>query len=79
MIFFLPIIPNYIFFYCRMYIPESLYNAIVPRLVEETAKIKMGSALEQDSFLSAVIDEKVRSQTLMLNARVTYFFTSSKK
>ena len=43
----------------RMYVPESKWPTIRDRLIEEVKKIKLGSPLEADSFLSAVIDDKV--------------------
>ena len=43
----------------RMYVPESKWDSIRQGLLEEHKKIKMGSPLQPDSFLSAVIDDKV--------------------
>ena len=46
--------------YCfRMYLPESLYDTIKERIVAEMQNIKLGTPLESDTFLSAVIDAKV--------------------
>jgi 1-pyrroline-5-carboxylate dehydrogenase len=42
----------------RMYVAESKWDEIREGLIEEHKKIKMGSVLEPDSFLSAVIDDK---------------------
>lgn len=42
----------------RMYVPESLWPKIKEGLLETRKKLKLGSPLEYDSFLSAVIDEK---------------------
>ena len=43
----------------RAYIPESAWPQVKQRLVEEHSKIKLGSPLESNNFLSAVIDDKV--------------------
>ena len=43
----------------RMYVPESKWGTVKEGLVREMRNIKLGSPLEPDSFLSAVIDEKV--------------------
>ncbi|XP_076320631.1 delta-1-pyrroline-5-carboxylate dehydrogenase, mitochondrial-like [Tachypleus tridentatus] len=42
----------------RMYVPESIWPQIKEGLLETRKKLKLGSPLEYDSFLSAVIDEK---------------------
>lgn len=42
----------------RAYIPQSIWSKLKPRLIEETKNLKLGSALDPKSFLSAVIDEK---------------------
>lgn len=41
----------------RGYLPQSRWEAIKEKLVKETATIKMGSAEELDTFVSAVIDQ----------------------
>ncbi|XP_013414789.1 delta-1-pyrroline-5-carboxylate dehydrogenase, mitochondrial-like [Lingula anatina] len=41
----------------RLYVPHSLWPQIKDMFVEEYKKIKLGSPLEFDSFLSAVIDK----------------------
>ena len=43
----------------RLYVPESKWAEIKEGLVEAQKKIKMGTPLEADNFLSAVIDDKV--------------------
>lgn len=40
----------------RMYVPESCWDTVREGLLAEHAKIKLGSPLEADTFLSAVID-----------------------
>ena len=45
----------------RMYVPESCWDTVREGLVEQHKHIKLGSPLEADSFLSAVIDDKVAS------------------
>jgi len=40
----------------RMYVARSLWPAIKERLVEETKQIKLGSPLDFDTFMTAVID-----------------------
>jgi len=42
----------------RMYVAESLWGSIKEGLLEEHKKIKVGSPLEADNYLSAVIDDK---------------------
>lgn len=42
----------------RAYIPQSIWAKVKSRLIEETKSLKLGSALDPKSFLSAVIDEK---------------------
>jgi len=42
----------------RMYVPESLWSEVKEGLIEKQKSIKMGSATEPDSFMSAVIDKK---------------------
>ncbi|KAL5014782.1 hypothetical protein ScPMuIL_009052 [Solemya velum] len=42
----------------RMYVPESLWPKIKDGLIAIQKQVKLGSALEQDTFLSAVIDQK---------------------
>lgn len=42
----------------RAYIPQSIWSKLKPRLIEEAKNLKLGSALDPKSFLSAVIDEK---------------------
>lgn len=42
----------------RMYVPESLWPKIKEGLLETRKKLKLGSPLEFDTFLSAVIDKK---------------------
>lgn len=42
----------------RAYIPQSIWSKVKSRLIEETKNLKLGSALDPKSFLSAVIDEK---------------------
>ncbi|KAK2157912.1 hypothetical protein LSH36_181g01002 [Paralvinella palmiformis] len=42
----------------RMYVPESKWPQIRDRMLEEHKKIKLGSPMQADSFLSAVIDDK---------------------
>lgn len=42
----------------RIYVPESKAKEIKERIVEELKKTKLGSPLEADTFLSAVIDDK---------------------
>ena len=42
----------------RMYIPSSLWPQLRDGLVERTKQLKLGSPLELDTFLSAVIDDK---------------------
>ncbi|KAG8186488.1 hypothetical protein JTE90_009243 [Oedothorax gibbosus] len=42
----------------RMYVPESLWPKIKEGLLELRNKIKMGSPLDPDTFLSAVIDDR---------------------
>ena len=53
----------------RLYVPESKWAEIKEGLVEAQKKIKMGTPLEADNFLSAVIDDKVpfRSSVIPLN------------
>ena len=41
----------------RAYVPESLWPRLKERLVERTKELKLGSPLEADSFLSAVITQ----------------------
>lgn len=43
----------------RMYVPESKWAEIKEGLVEAHKTIKLGDALEPDTFFSAVIDDKV--------------------
>ena len=43
----------------RMYVPESKWPKIKEGMLEIQKQIKVGSPLEADSFLSAVIDDKV--------------------
>ena len=43
----------------RVYAPESLWGEIKGKLIDAQKQIKLGSPLEADSFLSAVIDDKV--------------------
>lgn len=43
----------------RLYIPQSKAKGIKERIAEELKKVKVGSPLEADTFLSAVIDDKV--------------------
>lgn len=42
----------------RMYVPKSLWNQVRDQLVESTRQLKLGSPLEFDTFLSAVITEQ---------------------
>lgn len=42
----------------RLYIPQSKAKGIKERIAEELKKVKVGSPLEADTFLSAVIDDK---------------------
>ena len=42
----------------RIYVPESLWGEVKEGLVETQKSLKMGSATEADSFMSAVIDRK---------------------
>ena len=49
-----------------MYVAESLWNPIKEGLIEEHKKIKLGSPLDADSYLSAVIDDKVSFQCCLL-------------
>lgn len=42
----------------RAYIPQSVWSKVKSRLIEETKNLKLGSALDPKSFLSAVIDDK---------------------
>ena len=46
----------------RMYVPESKWPKIKEGMLEIQKQIKVGSPLEADSFLSAVIDDKVHVQ-----------------
>ncbi|KAH7643955.1 delta-1-Pyrroline-5-carboxylate dehydrogenase 1 [Dermatophagoides farinae] len=41
----------------RLYVPKSIWPKIKDRLVEITASLKVGSPLESDTYLSAVINE----------------------
>jgi len=50
----------------RMYVPESKWPQIRDRMLEEHKKIKLGSPMQADSFLSAVIDDKVHLLRFML-------------
>jgi len=42
----------------RMYVPESKWDGVKEGLIAAQKEIKLGSPLESDSFLSAVIDDK---------------------
>ena len=42
----------------RVYVPESLWGEIKEGLVETQKSLKMGSATDADTFMSAVIDRK---------------------
>ena len=48
----------------RMYAPKSRWEEIRNGLTSCLKDVKLGSPEEQDSFLSAVIDEKVRDMRL---------------
>lgn len=50
----------------RMYVPESLWPEIREKLVAEVAKLKLGNPTEYDTFLSAVIDDKVSSKAVVV-------------
>ena len=43
----------------RVYVPRSLWPKVKEGLIETTKQVKLGSPLEGDTFLSAVIDDKV--------------------
>ena len=43
----------------RLYIAESLWPEFKQQLLTALKDIKVGSPLDQDSFLSAIIDDKV--------------------
>ena len=53
-----------------MYVAESLWNPIKEGLIEEHKKIKLGSPLDADSYLSAVIDDKVSLDLELLRLSV---------
>ncbi|OAF68737.1 L-glutamate gamma-semialdehyde dehydrogenase [Intoshia linei] len=42
----------------RIYIPSNLWNPIKDKFIESMKKIKLGDVLDDDTFLSSVIDEK---------------------
>lgn len=44
----------------RMYVPESLWPKIKSRLLAIVKDVKMGSPLARETFVTAVIDDKVR-------------------
>ncbi|XP_005104427.1 delta-1-pyrroline-5-carboxylate dehydrogenase, mitochondrial [Aplysia californica] len=46
----------------RMYIPQSLWPKVKAKMLEIMQQVKMGSPLEQDSFVTAVIDDKAFSR-----------------
>ncbi len=41
----------------RVYVPKSIWPQLKARLVEETAKLKVGDVTEFDTFMGAVIDQ----------------------
>merc|ERR1712127_421419 len=41
----------------RLFIHESLYDKIVPKLVEATGKLKKGNPLQEDCFVGPLITE----------------------
>lgn len=43
----------------RVYVPESLWPQIKEGLLETHKQVKLGSPLDRETFLSAVIDDKV--------------------
>ena len=43
----------------RLYVPQSAWPKVKAGLVERQAKLKLGSALEADTYLSAVINDEV--------------------
>ena len=46
----------------RMYVPASLWPEIKKKMLNIHKDVKMGSPLEKESFVTAVIDDKVRMQ-----------------
>jgi 1-pyrroline-5-carboxylate dehydrogenase len=48
----------------RMYIPQSLWNTIKDKLVEQIASIKMGPVQDFSNFMNAVIDKKAFDKTM---------------
>ena len=44
----------------RMYVPASLWPEIKKKMLNIHKEVKMGSPLEKESFVTAVIDDKVR-------------------
>lgn len=42
----------------RVYIPESLWGTVEPRLLEEICKLKVGDPMDFKNFMCAVIDKK---------------------
>ena len=43
----------------RAYIPESMWPEVKGKLIKIHEQIKLGSPLDNDTFVSAVIDDKV--------------------
>lgn len=41
----------------RMYVPKSLWGAVLGRMKEFAAEVKMGDVMDHDNFINAVIDE----------------------
>lgn len=41
----------------RMYVPKSLWGAVLGRMKEIAAEVKMGDVMDHDNFINAVIDE----------------------
>ena len=43
----------------RLYIPQSMWPEVKSKMVDIHKKIKVGSPMDKETFVSAVIDDKV--------------------
>jgi acyl-CoA reductase-like NAD-dependent aldehyde dehydrogenase len=48
----------------RIYVNASVYEAFAQKMAEETAKLKVGSPYEEDTFLGPLIDEESNQRAL---------------
>ena len=48
----------------RIYVHEDIYDAFAAKMAEETAKLKVGSPYEEDTFMGPVIDDESAARAM---------------